>query len=469
MWKTVEQLLVAFGNHAWGYPLLFLLVGGGIFLTLYSRFLPFRYFKHAVDVLRGKFDNPDDPGDVSHFQALSSALASTIGMGNISGVAVAIALGGPGVLFWMWMSAFIGMATKFFTCTLAVMFRGKDSEGQVQGGPMYVIEEGLGKKWKPLALFFCLAGIFGASPLFNANQLTQLLRDVLFINSGVVSARSFGLDITIGLSLLVLVSLVVFGGIKRIAQVASKLVPAMVVLYLLCVAYILFVNIELVPSTFVLIFEDAFSAKAMLGGAVGAIIVAGIRRAAFSNEAGIGTAPMAHGAAKTTEPVREGLVAMLGPAIDTLVVCTLTALAILVTGAWQDGSVSGVSMTLKAFEMAMPGIGSYLLLSCVSIFAITSLFAYSYYGTKCLSYVTNVRFGRFYNHFHVVCIVIGAVSSITAVLSLIDGMFALMAVPTMISTLLLSPKVMKAAKVYFAKQRDGELIPMQKKRVFVKS
>ncbi|MTI29429.1 alanine:cation symporter family protein, partial [Cytophagales bacterium RKSG123] len=435
----MENLFVAFGNNAWGYPLLILLIGGGGILMVYSRFLPFRYFRHSINVLRGKYDKADEPGDVNHFQALSSALAATVGMGNISGVAIAIAVGGPGVVLWMWVSAFIGMATKFFTCTLAVMYRGKDSEGKIQGGPMYVIQEGLGKNWKPLAVFFSIAGVFGMSPAFQANQLVHVVRDALLVNNGFIGENTFRADLTIGLILAVLVSIVIFGGIKRIGAVAEKLVPSMVVLYLFAVGYILIVNYKAIIPCFALIFKDAFSAKAVLGGSIGAIIIAGVRRAAFSNEAGIGSAPMAHGAVKTHEPVREGLVAMLGPAIDTLVICTLTALAILITGVWQDANYQGVGMTLRAFEVAMPGIGSYILLFCVFIFAITTLFTYSYYGTKCLSYLVGVKWGRLFNYFYVAFLVFGSVTSIGAIVSLIDGMYAMMAIPTMISTLLLAP------------------------------
>lgn len=451
--KALEQFLVDFSNAAWGLPLLVLLMGGGAFFMLYSRFLPFRYLGHSLNVLRGRYDDPDDPGDINHFEALSSALAATVGMGNISGVAVAIALGGPGVLFWMWVSAFVGMATKFFTCTLSVMYRGRDSNGHLEGGPMYVVTEGLGKKWKPLAVFFSVAGLFGALPIFTANQLTQVLREVVLVPNGLADGNAFYANLIIGLALVFITSLVIFGGIQRIGQVAGKMVPGMVILYMTAVFYIMAVNYTNIPDAFALIFEDAFSANAMLGGAVGAIIIAGARRAAFSNEAGIGTASMMHGAAKTDEPIREGLVAMLGPLIDTLVVCTLTGLAIIVTGTWQDPDGTGVSITAAAFNAAMPGVGSYILVLCVLIFAFTSLFSYSYYGTKCFSYLFGAKYKHYYNYFYVVTIVFGATATITAVISLIDGMYAMMAIPTMVSALLLSPKVMAAAKDYFKRMR----------------
>jgi AGCS family alanine or glycine:cation symporter len=409
-----------------------------------------------VQVLRGKYDNPDDPGEISHFQALATALAATVGMGNIAGVAVAIAIGGPGAIFWMWVSAVIGMATKFFTCTLAVMYRGKDSEGKIQGGPMYFIVEGLGKKWKSLAIFFSVAGLVGALPVFNVNQFTQAVNSILLAPNGIETG--FGTNLIIGLSLVALTSIVIFGGIHRISKTVGKLVPAMVVLYFLSVLIILFVNIEQVPYYFSLIFTDAFAANnfkgdSFLGGMLGGLIILGIRRGAFSNEAGIGTSPMAHGAAKTNEPVREGLVAMLGPAIDTLVVCTLTALAILVTGVWQSTEANGVSLTAAAFDQSIPIFGNYLLMICIAIFSISSLFSYSYYGTKCLSFLIGADKKHYYNYFYILSILIGATTSLNMMINLIDGFFALMAIPTMISTLILAPKVLKEAKSYFARMK----------------
>ncbi len=451
--KTLEQFLVNFSNAAWGLPLLVLLMGGGLFFTLYSRFLPFRYMGHAVRVLQGKYDDPNDPGDINHFEALSSALAATVGMGNISGVAVAIATGGPGVLFWMWISAIVGMATKFFTCSLSVMYRGKDSNGHLEGGPMYVVTEGLGKKWRPLAVFFSVAGLFGALPIFQANQLTQVIREVVLVPNGLAGSNAFYANLAIGLTLVVITSLVIFGGIQRIGNVAAKMVPGMVITYMLAVFYIMATHYQNILPAFAMIFEDAFTAQAVLGGAVGAIIIAGARRAAFSNEAGIGTASMMHGAAKTDEPVREGLVAMLGPFVDTLVVCTLTGLAIITTGTWRRSDGNGVTMTADAFEYAMPGVGSYLLVVCVLIFAFTSLFSYSYYGTKCFGFLFGARYKHYYNYFYVLTIVFGSVATITAVISLIDGMYAMMAIPTMTSALLLSPRVMAAARDYFTRMQ----------------
>jgi len=436
-------------------PLLILLIGGGFFFALFSRLIPYRNIKHAFQILTGRYDNPDDPGDINHFQALSSALAATIGMGNISGVAVAIVMGGPGAIFWMWVSGLFGMATKFFTCTLAIMYRGRDTMGHLQGGPMYVITEGLGKKWRPLAVFFSVAGLFGCLPMFQSNQLTQIIRDVVLVPNGLPIEYRLYSDAAVGLVLVGLTSLVIFGGIKRIGNVASKMVPAMVLLYFIAVMGIVLYHASEVPYYLRLIIHDAFTADAVLGGALGALIVTGIRRAAFSNEAGIGTESLAHGAAKTKEPVREGLVAMLGPVIDTHIVCTLTALAIIMTGVWDDQVSNGVTVTVMAFEEVMPGFGKYILVLAVSIFALTTMFTYSYYGSKCLGFLIGAQRQHYYNYFYVFMLFLGAIGTIEAVISFMDGMFAMMAIPTMTSALLLSPKVVSAARDYMKRLKES--------------
>ncbi len=452
----LENATTVFSDFVWGMPLLVLLTGGGLFFLLFSRFLPFLHLRHSVDILQGKYDDPDSPGDITHFQALSTAIAATVGMGNIAGVAVAIATGGPGAVFWMWISAVVGMATKFFTCTLAIMYRGPDSLGQMQGGPMYVIREGLGKKWNALAVFFSLAGVVGCFPLFQANQLRESIQLVFLEPAGV--ADTFWVRFVIGLGIAMLVGLVIFGGIKRIGNVASRMVPAMVVLYVGAVILIMVLHADQLWDIFGLIFHDAFTGTAVVGGMVGEVMRIGIRRAAFSNEAGIGTAPMAHGAAKTDEPVREGLIAMLGPFIDTIVICTMTALAILVMGTWNTGGNQGISITIQAFESAFPGVGAYLLMLCAAIFALTTLFSYSYYGAKCLGFLIGARHQHLYNYFYVASIVFGAVVSITSAVNIIDGMFALMAIPTMTSALLLSPRVVEAAKRYFKGMKEVSVV-----------
>jgi alanine or glycine:cation symporter, AGCS family len=450
-------------------PLLVLLVGGGVFFLIYSRFMPYRNFSHGIHVLSGKYEDPNAPGDINHFQALSSTLAATVGMGNISGVAIALGVGGPGAIFWMWITAIVGMATKFFTCTLSIMYRGKDTSGKIQGGPMYYILEGLGKKWKPLAIFFSLAGLIGCLPMFQSNQLTQIMRDTVFaehnllgydimvLSGTFITETGFRLsDILTGLILVVLVSLVIFGGIKRIGHVAARLVPLMVLIYIFTVVFIIINNIVDIPYYLWLIITDAFTGQAAAGGALGVVISNGIRRGAFSNEAGIGTEAMAHGAAKTREPVREGLVGMLEPAIDTLLICTMTAMALLMTGAWTDTTVDGITMTAVAFQTGIPGLGLYLLIICVFIFSITTMFTYSYYGTKCLNFIGGADKKHYYNYFYVFSIFIGSITSIDMVINLIDGMFAMMAIPTMIGTIMLAPRVIEASKDYFIRKDRGD-------------
>lgn len=453
--NSVEKILAEFARYAWGPWLLVLLTGGGLFFLLFSRLVPFRYFRHAVDILRGRYDDPDAPGDVTHFQALSSALAGTVGMGNISGVAIAIYTGGPGAVFWMWISAFVGMATKFFTCTLAVMYRGRDSDGRLQGGPMYVITEGLGPKWKPLAVLFSLSGLIGCLPAFQANQLTQVFRELIFIPFGWVGSEHFVFNFFSGVALAGLVSLVIFGGITRIGSVASRLVPGMVILYFGSALLTLFLHIREIPDYLWLIVQDAFTARAVAGGALWTVVITGIRRAAFSNEAGIGTEAMAHGAAKTEEPVREGLVAMLGPFTDTIIVCTATALMILITGAWKTSEANGVTLTAHAFRSALSGVGTMILIVSVLSFGLSTMFSYSYYGTKSLGFLIGAQRKHYYNYFYVALIVVSSVVSLDVVVNLIDGMYALMAIPTMVSALLLSPKVMQAAKRYFADLKNN--------------
>ena len=451
--SVIERLITGFSDLAWGTPLLVLLLGGGLFFLLYSRLLPFRYFRHAIAILLGRYDDPNEPGEINHYQALSTALAATVGMGNITGVALAITMGGPGAIFWMWVSALLGVTTKYFTCTLAVMFRGRDSNGKLQGGPMYVIIEGLGRNWKPLAIFFSLMGMIGVLPMFQVNQLTQVVRDVVLIPNQVEAG--FTSDLISGLVVAVLVGVVIFGGIKRIGKVTGRLVPIMVALYVVLVLFIIFSNTENILPSFALIFRDAFTAQSVLGGSLGALVLTGVRRAAFSNEAGIGTAPMAHGAAKTNEPVREGLVAMLGPMVDTILVCTMTALALIMTGVWNAGESDGITMTADAFERAMPGVGAYLLTICVAVFSLSTMLSFPYYGTKCFSFIFGAKYSYIYKWFYLVTIPLGATATLGTVVGIFDGAYALMAFPTMISALLLSPHVLRASKDYFKRLKNN--------------
>ncbi len=450
--EYLEKATETFSNFMWGMPLLILLLGGGCYFLFYSRLLPFRYFSHAVRILMGKYDNPEEPGHINHYQALSTALSATIGMGNVSGVAVAIATGGPGAIFWMWVSAFFGVATKFFTCSLAVMYRGYDDSGVLQGGPMYVIVEGLGKKWRPLAVLFSLAGMIGVLPVFQANQYTQAIRDIVLSDLGIEG--SFTTNFITAMVIITIASFVIFGGIRRIGKVAGSLVPLMTVLYVGSVLFIIFHSPDQIIPGIKLIFSDAFSGSAVLGGALGSIIIVGVKRGTFSNEAGLGTAPMAHGAAKTNEPIREGLVAMLGPIIDTIIICTMTALALIITGVWTESSQNGVTLTAEAFSVGIPGFGHYILTLCITIFSMTTLFAFPYYGVKCFGFVFGTRYQHMYNYFYLISIVLGATASLRVIINLIDGVFALMAIPTMISAILLSPEIRRASIAYFKKLNE---------------
>ncbi|WP_439136431.1 alanine/glycine:cation symporter family protein, partial [Pseudomaricurvus sp.] len=350
-----------------------------------------------------------------------------------------------------------GVATKFYTCTLAVMYRGKDSEGEWQGGPMYVVREGLGARWRPLAYFFAVVGLFGTLPIFQINQLTQIIRQTFAVPLGWASPEShFTFDLVAGLVFATVVIIVAMGRLPRLGRVTSFLVPSMVAGYLLLTAMVLVTNAEAIPAAFALIFHDAFSGSALAGGALGAVIITGIRRAAFSNEAGIGTEAMAHGAAKTKEPVREGLVAMLGPIIDTLIVCTCTALVILISGVWQTGENDGIGLTAAAFDSLFPYGGSLILTILVSLLSLSTVMTFWYYGSKCLGFIIGAQYQHHYVWFYALLVILGSVASLGLIVSFIDIMYALMAIPTMTASLLLAPKVNQAAARYFAKERAAQ-------------
>jgi len=451
MAESLDQFLSDFSSFAWGLPLLILLIGGGIYLGFLSSFAPLTLTGKAIKQLIQHATKKEDKTDhhFSPFQALTTALASTIGMGNIAGVAVAISIGGPGAIFWMWISAIVGMITKFFTCSLTIMFKKKMADGTYEGGPMYFIEVGLGKKWKPLALSFAAFGLVGAFPVFNVNQLTQATKDILLFPQGV--DNSFMTNLIIGVVLTLLTAAVILGGLKRIGQTSEKFVPFMVVIYFVSVMFIILSNASEILPTFKLIFSEAFNptfykGKPFLGGALGGLILLGVRRGAFSNEAGIGTADLAHGSSSQEEPLKEGMSAMLGPLIDTLIVCTLTAMAILITGVWQTSADSGVTLTLRAFEHAMPGFGSYVLLMCIFVFSFSSLFSYSFYGSKCTAYLFGKQNAHWYQYVYLASIIIGATTSLNMMINLIDGFYALMAIPTMTGTILLAPHVVRRLK-----------------------
>lgn len=430
---------------AWGKPLVYLLVLSGLYFTIASRFLPFRALKHAVNILRGKFDSPDDPGEITHFQALTSALSATIGMGNIAGVAIAISVGGPGAIFWMWVAGLVGMSTKFFTCTLATFYRKKDKRGVVQGGPMYYLEVGLGKFGKPLAIMFAVCGMVGCLTMFQVNQLSGLLH------------TDYGFDrVATGTVAMILVGAVILGGIVRVGQVSAKVVPAMFLLYFLSCLFIVFSNIAEIPSVFGSIFRGAFGGEALLGGGIAVTMQhamrTGIQRAAFSNEAGVGTAPMAHGAAKTKEPIREGLIAMLGPFLDTNIICTLTALVILSSGVLTNelgGTSEAVVITANAFTESMGMTGRYILTLVIVLFSVSTMISYSYYSLKCAKYLFGEKIGSAYIYVYLLSLPAAAWMGQDTVVNIVDTCFALMSIPTLVGALLLSGRVVKEIKAYF--------------------
>ena len=454
--EIINNFFAELSNFLWGnFGVANLVIGGGVFFLVYSRLTPFRYIKHAFEILLGKHDDPDDEGQISHFQALSTALSSTVGIGNIAGVAVAISLGGPGALFWMWISAIVGMATKFFTCSLGIMYRGYDSDNGLQGGPMYVIEQGMGKNFKFLSYWFSIAGLVGCLSLLQANQLTQIMSDYVVKSFDI--EQSFNLNLIIGIIIAILVSSVIFGGLSRIAEVASKIVPFMVMVYLLSGLFIVLSNASSIPAIFSNIFTSAFNGSSVAGGFAGTAIVIsqGFRRAAFSNEAGMGTEVMAIGASKNNQPIKSGLVAMIGPLIDTIIVCTITGLVILLSSEWIEGTYSGVSLTQKSFSNYLGLAGDYILIFSVATFTLSTMFGYSYYGCKCASYLFGANSKFYYRIFYVLTLVLGSVLSLDLAVNIVDAMFALMAFPTMISALYLAPNIKKEANSYFASIRDN--------------
>ncbi|MEL6917031.1 MAG: amino acid carrier protein [Bacteroidota bacterium] len=430
------------------WPMFLLLIGGGLFLVIYSKFLPYRFFGHALAITAGKYDDKNAKGDVSSFQALSAAVAATVGLGNISGVAIAIHDGGPGVVFWIWVTALIGMGIKFYSCSLSIMFRGTDSEGKLQGGPMYYITQGLGKRAKPLAIFFCVCGMFGFLGVFTANQFTETFMSVVEPSDTLFTMSDVNWKWSIGVVLALITSFVIFGGLTKIARVASAIVPFMVLVYLVAVLVVMALNTDQILPSLKMIITEAWNFKTVVTGGFWGLVIIGIRRAMFSNEAGLGSAPMYHGQSKTENPIKEGLVAMLGPFIDTILVCTFTAIVIILSGAYLEEG-SGILMTLNAFERTLFGYGDDLLMLIVTAFALSTLFTYSYYGVKCLSFLTNARIGKLYNVYFVIMIVFAAVASLELVKNLIDLSYALMVIPNMVAVLLLAPKVNKAAKEYF--------------------
>ena len=425
-----------------------LLLGGGAFFLVISRALPYRHLGHGFAVMSGRFDTPDEQGELSHFQALAAALSNTMGLGNIGGVALAIVAGGPGAVFWMWMSAVVGIATKFFTCSLGVMYRGLDSEGNLQGGPMYVIREALPKSFYPLAVLFSAAGMIGTLPMFQANQLTALIRQTVF--DGAPPAWS---GFVTGLVLAVLVGIVIFGGLPRVAKVAVRSLPAMVVVYVTMTLYVVLTHITEVPALLWLIVSEAFNPSAVGGGFIGIMLI-GVSRGVFSNEAGVGTEVMAHGAARTNEPIREGMVATLGPIFDTLLICTCTALVILLAGDWQSpGDFSGITLTANAVQTEMGTPGLLALAFVALILSTTTMFTGWYFGAKCFGFLVGADKQAYFRWFFIATVIFGASVSVDVVFNVISGSYGLMALPTMVSTIILAPRVMVAARDYFSRMQ----------------
>lgn len=462
MLDQIGKYLVQVADTLCGYPLFFLLIGGGLYLFIRSGAVSVRRLPAALRELRRKND-VRDAGQISSVQALLSVIAATVGLGNIAGVAIALVMGGPGAIFWMWVSAIVGMSTKYHEGALAIMYKGRDSEGQPKGGPMYIIEHGLGQRWRPMAMFFAVAGMFGTLCIMNANQLTEGVMTTFStpewiesssLLSGVSSLT--GLNNTLsfrmlfGMAIALVVALVVLRGVKRIARVATVLVPFMVGVYFLMVLYIIVTNIADVPAVFKSIFTEAFNLRAGFGAFAGIAII-GARRAALVNDAGIGTASIMHGASRNDNPVREGLIAMLGPSIDSGLVCTLTAVALLLCGDFTNvEGVQGLAVATQAFASAIPG-GAYLLMFVVVCFGMSSMFSYSYYGTSCASYLFGTRRARWYTWAFILSLIVFAVVPLEAAVGMCDLFYALMALPTMITIIALSGRVRRITRQYFNK------------------
>jgi AGCS family alanine or glycine:cation symporter len=446
--------------------LIVILILGAIFFTFWYRWINVRGLKHSINVIQGKYDNPEDTGEISHFRALTSALSATVGLGNIAGVAIAIQLGGPGAVFWMLIAAVFGMTAKFSSCTLSQMYRQTNADGSISGGPMYYVDIGLkqmGGSWAPLgkvlAIMYALmvmGGAIGVGNMFQVNQTAEAFRSTFGLSAGT--------NWVIGIVIAILVAVVIIGGIKRIGAATSRIVPAMCGLYVCVSILIILMNITRIPEAIGLIFRLAFTGNAFYGGFFG-VLVWGIKRASFSNEAGLGSAAIAHAAAKTEEPVREGIVAMVGPFIDTIIVCLMTAMVVIITGAWNDPSLSqsdGVTLTTKAFESA---IGWFPLILTVSIglFAYSTMISWAYYGERGWIYLLD-HFGGaglktviVFRIIFILFVIVGAVNKLDAVLDFSDAMVLGMAFPNIIGSILLAPRVLEKVRDYWNRYQSGEM------------
>ncbi len=443
--ETLNEMVGWLNGIVWGPLMLVLILGTGLFLTVGLKFMPIRNLGYGFRQLwEGR--KPKGEGDITPFNALMTSLSATIGTGNIAGVGTAIAIGGPGAVFWMWCTAVVGMATKYAEAVLAVKYREVDEEGRHVGGPMYYIKNGLGKNWRWLGTLFA---IFGAIAGFGIGNMVQAnsVADAMNANLGFSK-------LWVGIGMAVLVFMVLIGGIKRIAQVAGKLVPLMAIAYVVGGLIVILVNVTEVPAALWLIISEAFTPTAATGGFAGSAVMLavqmGVARGIFSNEAGLGSAPIAHAAAETNDPVRQGTVAMLGTFIDTLIICTITALVIVLTGMWSSGE-SGAALSSAAFGAGLPGFGQWVVTFGLVIFAFTTIMGWSVYGERCLEYLFGVKVIMPFRILWVLAIPVGATVKLGFVWLLADTLNALMAIPNLIALLLLSPVVFKLTRDYFAK------------------
>ena len=449
--EALTNAVSAINGVVWG-PLLVLILGTGLFLQAGLKIMPIVRLSFGFRLLwKGRTPPSGSEGEISPFNALMTSLSATIGTGNIAGVATAIFLGGPGALFWMWCTALVGMATKYAEAVCAVKYREVDALGNHVGGPMYYIKNGLSKKWAWMAPAFAGFGAIAGFGIGNTVQANSVA-DVLNSSYGIPTWAT-------GLLLLVLVGAVILGGIKRIAQVAGKLVPFMAIAYLLAGLVILGVNVAEIPAAFGLIFTHAFTPTAATGGFAGAAVWAAIRfgvaRGVFSNEAGLGSAPIAHAAAQTKGPVNQGLVAMLGTFIDTLIICTITGMAIITSGAWTSGE-TGASLTSAAFESTIPGVGGHIVTIALAIFAFTTMLGWSFYGEKCVAYLFGVKSIMPFRILWCLAAPLGAMANLGFIWLLADTLNALMAIPNLIALVLLSPVVFQVTREFFASDGASE-------------
>ena len=447
-----------FFDFGTGFPLIIaVLVAGGVYYTFYFGWLSIRGFRHSIDIIRGRYDNPDDPGEISHFQALTSALSATVGLGNIGGVAIAVGTGGPGAVFWMLLTALFGMSSKLASCTLAVMYRNVGEDGHISGGPMYYLQHGLAKKGlKPLgrtlAVVYALlviGGSLGGGNMFQANQTIEVL--------STVSPDFKTYSWLIGIILAGSVAVVIIGGIRRIGNVTSRLVPTMCIIYVIASLAIIFSHTAEIPALLGRIISEAFTGPAIYGGFLGVLIM-GVRRAAFSNEAGLGSAAFVHAAAKTDEPAREGIVAMIGPFVDTIIICLMTALVCMITGVFEDPELKnkGVAMTAAAFESFIPG-ARYVLSVAVVLFAYSTMISWSYYGERAWEYLFGSGSTILYRVIFVGFVFIGSVTALENVLDFSDAMILGMAFPNIVGGVILSPQIKEVLNEYWDRYKSGQM------------